>query len=63
MGQWVGAQGRLNLAKIFKTCPHSDVTFRKPTTEKKVFFSISTKRLAESVDCLDSSLAQLPGQL
>jgi len=58
MSQWVGAQGRPKVAKISKTFPHCDVTSRNPLTEnKKRFFFISTRRLAESVDGLDSSLA------
>jgi len=64
MGQWVGVQGRPKVAKISKTCPHCDVTSRKPQTEnKKRFFSISSRRLAESVDDLDSSQAQSVGEL
>ena len=64
MGQWVGAQGQPKVAKISKTCPHCDVTSRKSTTEnEKRLFSISSRRLAESVDGLDSSLPQLPGEL
>jgi len=34
-----------------------------PPKAKNVFFSMSTRRLAESVDGLDSSLAQSPGEL
>jgi len=64
MGQWVGAQGRRNVAKISKTCPHCDVTSGKPLTEnEKRCFSILTTRLAESVEGLNRSLAQLPGEL
>ena len=59
MGQWVGAQGRPKVAKISKICLVCDVTFRNPPTEK-LFFSILISRLAESVDGLDSSLAQSP---
>ena len=33
------------------------------TENEKRFYSILTKRLAESVDGLDSSLAQSPGEL
>jgi len=43
-----------------KTCPHCDVTSRKHQTEKR-FFSISTRRLAESVESLNSSLALAAG--
>jgi len=64
MGQWVGARGRPKVAKISKTCPLCDVTSRKaPTETEKFFFSILTTRLAESVDGLDSSLAQSAGEL
>jgi len=41
-----------------------DVTSRNaPTENKKRFFSILTTRLAESVDGLNSSVAQSPGEL
>ena len=51
-------------AKISKTCLLCDVTSRNsPTENEKRFFSILTTRLAESVDDLDSSLAQSPGEL
>ena len=64
MGQWVGAQGRPKVAYISKTCPLCDVTSRNPPTEnEKRFFSISTIRRAESVEGLNSSLAQSPGEL
>jgi len=64
MGQMVGAQGRPKEAKISKTCLLCDVTSRNPPTEnEKRFFSILIKRLAESVDGLDSLLAQSPDEL
>jgi len=64
MGHWVGAQGRPKVAKIFKTYLLCDVTFRNPPTEnEKLSFSILTTRHAESVDGLDSSLAQSPSEL
>jgi len=63
-GQWVGAQGGPKVAYFSKTCPLSDVTFRKqPTKNKNCFFFILTTRLAESVEGLNSSLAQSPGEL
>jgi len=50
-------------AKISKTCLLCDVTSRNPPTENETrFFSILTTRLVESVDGLDSSLAQSPGK-
>jgi len=36
---------------------------KTPTENEKNFFSISTTRLAESVEGLNSSLAQSPGGL
>jgi len=56
MGQWVGAQGQAKVTKISNTCPHCDVTSRKPHRKWKTFFSMSTRRLAESVEGLNSSL-------
>jgi len=38
MGQWVGAQGRPKVTKISKTCPHCDVTSRKPPPKTKKLF-------------------------
>jgi len=38
MGQWFGAQGRPNVTKISKSCPHCDVTSRKPTPKTKNVF-------------------------
>ena len=64
MGQWVGAEGQPKVAKISKTCLLCDVTSRKPPPKtKNVFFSMSTKRLAESVEGLKSSLAVAAGDL
>jgi len=64
MGQWVGAQGRTKVANISKTCLLCDVNSSNPSTEsEKRFVSILTTRLAVSVDVLDSSLAQSPGEL
>jgi len=60
MGQWVGAQGQPKFPKhalIVMSPPEN------PTKTKKCFFSISTTRLAESVEGLNSSLAQSPGEL
>jgi len=60
VGQWVGAQGRPKFPKhaFFVTSPPE---ISPPKT--KDFFSILTTRLDESVDGLDSSLAQSPGEL
>ena len=57
-------QGRPKVAEISKTCPHFDVTpGNPPIKDEKHLFSISCRRLAESVDGLDSSLAQPAGEL
>ena len=36
---------------------------KSPHRKRKTFFSILNRRLAESVDGLDNSLAQSPGEL
>ena len=52
------------MAKNSKTCPHCDVTSRKRQTEnEQLFFSMSTRRLAESIEGLNSSLALAAGDL
>ena len=64
MGQWVGAQGRPKCGQNFQNMPSLWHHLQKtPPKTKRVFFSISSRRLAESVDGLDSSLAQLGGKL
>jgi len=51
------------LAKISKTFPLCDVTFRKPPTKtENCFFRLSI-RLAKSVESLNSSLALAAGDL
>jgi len=63
VGQRVGAQGWPKEAKIPKSLL-CDITSRNPPPKtKNFFFSILITRLAESVDGLDSSLAQSPGEL
>jgi len=37
VGQWVGAQGRPKVAKIFKTCLLCDVTSRNPPPKNVCF--------------------------
>jgi len=61
MGQWVRAQGQVKVAKNLKTWKHALWRHlqKTPNGKQKTCFSISTRRLAESVDGLDSSLAQL----
>jgi len=51
------------LAKISKTCPDCDITSRNPHRKQNMFFSMSTRRLAESVEGLNSSLALAAGDL
>ena len=64
MGHWVSVQGLIKLAKNAKTSLHYDVTPRKPQIQNEKFvFSISTKRLAESLEGFNSPLAQSAGEL
>jgi len=64
MAHWIGAQGQVKLSKNVKTSPHYDITPRKPQIQnEKKLFSISTRRLAESVECLNISLVQSAGEL
>ena len=58
MAQWVGVQGQVKVAKKSKNTP----TCNKPQNKNR-FFSISSRRLAESKYGLDSSLAQSSGEL
>jgi len=53
---WIGAQGQSKWVKNSKTCFLCDVTKRKPHTQTNNFL-IETRRLAESVNGLNSSLA------
>jgi len=62
MAQWVGAEGRPKVAKKSKNTPTCGGPPREPQIEnEKFFFSISTTRLAESVEGLNSSLALAAG--
>ena len=58
MAQWVGAQGQVKVAKKRKNTPH---LWRSPQRTPN-FFSISTRRLVESVEGLNSSLALVKGE-
>jgi len=62
MAHWISAQGQLKLVKSSKTCLLCDVTKRKPPPKSNNFFKIETRRLAESVDCLNSSVAIAAGK-
>jgi len=64
MDHWNGAQGLVKVAKKTQKHPHLwRSPQRTPNPNWKKFFSISTTRLAESVEGLNSSLAQLVGEL
>ena len=64
MGQLVGSQGQVKVAKKCKNTPTCDVPPSKPQTKnKKIIFSMSTRRLAESVEGLNSSLTLAAGDL
>jgi len=64
MGQWVGAQSQVKVAKKMQKYPHLwRSTQRTPNQKQKNFFSMSTRRLAESVKGLNSCLALAAGDL
>ena len=64
MGQLAAAQGQVKVAKKCKNIPTCDVPPSKcQTKNRKIFFSMSTRRLAESVESLNSSLALAAGDL
>jgi len=64
MAHWVGAQGQIKLAYKTQNTPTYDITHREPQTQlKKKFFSIETRWLPESVEGLNTSLAQSTGEL
>jgi len=60
MAQWGGAQGQV---KVAKKNPFVAFPPETPTKNEKFYFSISTKRHAESAEGLNSSLAQSHGEL
>jgi len=63
MARWVGAQGQVNLAKKVKTCPHFDVTHPAQTRKEKKLNLKYCRRLAKSIEGLNSSLAQSASEL
>ena len=65
MAQWSGVQGQVKVAKKSKITPTCSGPPSEPQTENenRFFVSISSRRLAESEDGLDSSLAQSGGEL
>jgi len=64
MGQLVRVQGQVKVATKCKNTPTCDVPPRKRQTKnKKLFFLMSTRRLAEIVEGLNSSLALAAGDL
>ena len=62
MAHWVGAQCQVTFAKNAQTFPIYDVTPEKPKP-KPIFFKIRTTRPTESVEGLNSSLAQSTGEV
>jgi len=63
MAHWIIALGQLKLVKSSKTCLLCGVTQRKLPPKSNNFFKIETRRLAEYVDCLNSSVAIVAGEL
>ena len=64
MAQWVVVQGQVKVAKKSKNTSTCSGPPSEPQTENENrFFSITSRRLAESEDGLDSSLAQSGAEL
>jgi len=62
MVQWVEAQARTKVATKKQKHPHLwRSPQRTPNRKRKIFFSASTRRLAESVEGVNSSLALAAG--
>jgi len=56
------AEGQVKVAKKFKNTPTCHVSpSKRQTKNENNFFSMSTRRLAESVEGLNSSLAPAAG--
>jgi len=62
MACWTGTQGQVKLAQKAKTCPHYDITHRKPKM-KKHFFQCKVEDFLNPLAGLNSSLAQLASEL
>jgi len=63
-GSMAGGPGPAKGSQNFQNMPSLWRHLQKsPHRKRKTFFSILTTRLAESVDGLDNSLAQSPGEL
>jgi len=64
MADWDGAQGQAKMAKITQKHPYLWRSPQKTSNPKrKTFFLMSTRRLAESIEGLNSSLALVAGDL
>jgi len=62
MACWIGAQSQVNSAKNGKTPPLVTSPTDNHKAKTEFFFSIGTKRLPESVEGLNSSLALAAGE-
>ena len=64
MAHWDRAQGQAKMAKITQKHPYLwHIPQKSQTENKKCFFSMSTRRHAESVEGLNSRLALAAGDL
>jgi len=63
MTHWIGAEGLVKLVKNSKNALFCYVTKRKLQTQIKYFSLIEIRRLSESVEGLNSSLAIAAGEL
>jgi len=63
MAHWSSVQGQSKLVKNSKTPPLWELLPGEPLTQIKNFFLIESRRLATSVEGLNSSLAIAAGEL
>jgi len=60
----LGPRARQIWPKMAQTCSHCDVTHKEPKIHgENFFFTVSSRRLAESVEGLINSLGVLVGKL
>jgi len=59
MARWIGSRAGETWPKKRKNTPTCDVSPRKLPIQNEKIFSICTRRLADSLETLNSSLAQL----
>jgi len=63
MAHWIGAQGRVKLAKKTQQHPPLMTSSSENPKPKTDFFSVGTRSVAKSVDGSNTSLALSTGEL